>query len=67
MSYFNDYFNLNGVNRGITPPLLERIRPAEWMVVTPGVDAIERLLTLKRIPLVSPDMSASLKLVDPFV
>ena len=69
MSYFNDYFNLNGVKslRYYTRPLnLSAFDRLEWMVDDAGVDAIERrLLTLRRIPLLSHEMVSSLVTVDP--
>jgi hypothetical protein len=68
MSYFNDYFNLNGVKtlRYYTRPLnLSPFDRQEWMVSDAGVDAIERrLLELRRIPLLSPEMASSLVNVD---
>jgi hypothetical protein len=69
MSYFDDYFNSNGVRtlRYYTRPLnLIVYDRLEWMVSDSGVDAVERrLLKLSRIPLFTPEMAASLAPVDP--
>jgi hypothetical protein len=68
MSYFDDYFNVNGVRslRYYTRPLkLSAFDRLEWEVSDAGTDAIERrLLQLRRIPLLSPEMAASLEPVD---
>jgi hypothetical protein len=68
MSYFDDYFNVNGVRslRYYTRPLkLGAFDHLEWLVSDVGADAIERrLLQLRRIPLLSPEMAASLAPVD---
>ncbi len=68
ISYFNDFYNLNGVKslRYYTRPLkLSAFTRLDWMVSDAGADAIERrLLQLRRIPLLLPDIAASLSPVD---
>jgi hypothetical protein len=68
MSYFNDFFNVNGVKtlRFYTRPLhLKAFDKLDWTANDAGVDAIEqRLLTLPRFPLLTPEMAASLSPVD---
>jgi len=69
MSYFNDYFNVNGVRslRYYTRPLnLSPFDRLGWTVSDTGADAIEqRLLQLRRIPLLTPEMAGGLSPVDP--
>lgn len=69
MSYFDFYFNVHGVKtlRYYTPQVrLERLDSLGWMTSDAGVDAIEkRLYTLRKIPLLTPEMTASLTLADP--
>jgi hypothetical protein len=68
MSYFDDFYNVNGVKtlRSYTPPLrLEAYDQAGWMWSDQGADAIEaRLYKLKRIPLISPEQAVRLSPVD---
>lgn len=69
MSYFEDYFNVNGVKtlRYATRPLsLAALKVHGWEWNDQGADAVEkRLLALPRIPLLSPDAAAQLSPVDP--
>jgi hypothetical protein len=69
MSYFDSYFNVDGVRtlRTYTRPLpLVRFDRAGWMWSEAGADRIEeKLLGLRRIPLVTPAMAAILETVDP--
>lgn len=69
MSYFNDFYNLNGVKslRYYTRPLnLSAYDRFDWLVNDAGADGIERrLLQLRRRPLLSPEMVADLVPVDP--
>jgi hypothetical protein len=69
MSYFDFYFNLHGLKtlRFYTPQVrLDRLDHLEWMTTDAGVDAIEKYLYSRRkIPLLSPQMIASLSLTDP--
>ena len=68
MSYFDDYFNLNGVKslRYYTRPLkLSAFDRLDWQVIDTGADAIERrLLELRRISLLSPEAADNLAPVD---
>jgi len=68
MSYFNDFYNLNGVKslRYYTRPLKVSVFDRlDWEVSDAGADAIERkLLQLRRIPLLSSEMAADLAPVD---
>jgi hypothetical protein len=68
MSYFEPYFNVNGVKtlRAYTRPLpLAPLHQANWLVDDKSVDAIEeRLKHLKPIPLVTPELSRLLSPVD---
>jgi hypothetical protein len=69
MSYFDFYFNVDGVKtlRFYAPAVrLERLDRLGWMSADDGVDAIEKLLyTLRKIPLLTPEMAAALSPVDP--
>ena len=69
MSYFDFYFNVDGVKtlRYYTPPVrLERLDHLGWMTSDAGVDAIEKhLYTLRKIPLLTPEMIAALTPADP--
>lgn len=69
MSYFADFFNLHGVKtlRSYTRPFnLEKMDHEQWMWCDEGVDAVEqRLLKLKRFPLISREAAGELSLVDP--
>jgi hypothetical protein len=68
MSYFEDFFNVNGVRtlRTYTRPLnLAAYDRVGWMETDEGVDFIEhRLLGLKRRPLISAEAAARLTSVD---
>jgi hypothetical protein len=68
MSYFDDFYNLNGVKtlRSYTRPLnLRRFDRQGWEWRQDGTDAIEkRLLGLRRIPLLTPEMVDRLQPVD---
>ncbi len=68
MSYFEDYFNVDGVKtlRSYTPPLrLEAFDSQDWTCSEAGTNAIEkRLLTMRRISLFTSAMIASLSPVD---
>ena len=69
MSYFDFYFNVDGVKtlRFYTPQVrLERLDYLGWMNLDAGVDAIEqRLYTLRKIPLLTSGMIAALTPADP--
>jgi hypothetical protein len=69
MSYFDFYFNVDGVKtlRFYTPPVrLERLDHLGWMTSDAGVDAIEEhLYSLRKIPLLTPEMIAALSPTDP--
>ena len=69
MSYFDFYFNMDGVKtlRFYSPPVrLERLDHLGWMASDAGVDAIEKhLYTLRKIPLLTPEMIAGLSPADP--
>jgi hypothetical protein len=69
LSYFEDYFNINGQKtlRAYTVPLrLSRMDGANWMWSDGGADAVEaRLGKLRRIPLITPQMAAGLSAIDP--
>jgi len=69
MSYFDFYFNVDGLKtlRFYTPQVrLERLDYLGWMTTDAGVDAIEkRLYTLRKIPLLTPEMIAALTPADP--
>jgi hypothetical protein len=69
MSYFEDYFNVNGVRtlRGYTAPIdLRRFDRQNWLWDDAGCDAIERSFkTARRYPLITPQMAAGLTLLDP--
>jgi len=68
MSYFENYFNLNGERclRGYTRPIdLRRYNPWQWRTKDRGADLIEqRLKTLKVVPLFSAETAAALGKVD---
>ncbi|MDD5371491.1 MAG: hypothetical protein PHQ40_20625 [Anaerolineaceae bacterium] len=68
MSYFEDYFNVDGLRtlRTYTRPLnLATYDRVGWMETDAGVDFIEKkLLSLKRIPLISTEAAARLSPVD---
>ena len=68
LSYFEDYFNVDGQKtlRAYTRPLnLQSYDRLEWLWRDEGADAIEqRLLKMKRIPLVSAAMAAHFVPVD---
>lgn len=68
MSYFEQFYNLNGVKslRTYAPALnLSRFDRLEWEWKDSGADAIEKaLLARRRIPLITPEMAASLPPVD---
>jgi hypothetical protein len=68
ISYFNDFYNLNGVKtlRYYTRPLgLSSFKRLDWLVNDAGADGIEkRLLQLRRIPLLLPEIAADLVPVD---
>jgi len=68
MSYFDDYFNLNGVKslRYYTRPLrLSAFDRLDWLVNDAGANTIERrLLELRRISLLSPEAADNLAPVD---
>jgi hypothetical protein len=69
MSYFDFYFNVDGVKtlRFYSRPVhLERLDHLGWMTSDAGVDAIEKhLYTLRKIPLLTPEMIAVLSPTDP--
>ena len=64
MSYFEDYFNVNGVRtlRGYTAPIdLHRFDRLSWLWDDAGCDAIERSFkTVRRYALITPQMAAEL-------
>jgi hypothetical protein len=68
LSYFEGYFNSRGEKtlRDYTMPLnLEPLDKIHWMWNDAGADAIEqRLTTLRRFPLISPDMASALAPMD---
>lgn len=68
MSYFDDFFNVNGVKtlRYHTAPLdLRRFDALEWMKQDSGAEAIERhFSTLRRFPLIGAEAAAGLSPVD---
>lgn len=68
MTYFEQFFNINGVKtlRTYTRPLdLARFDRLGWEFTRRGADAIEKaLLARKRIPLVTPAMTAALSPAD---
>ncbi len=68
ISYFDDFFNLNGVKslRYYTRPVkLGRFDGFEWMTSSRGVDWVESYLKkLKLIPLLTPDQIALLSPID---
>ena len=68
MSYFEQFYNLNGVKslRTYTLPLnLARFDRLNWEATDAGVDAIEQvLLARRRFPLLSPEAAAALAPVD---
>jgi hypothetical protein len=68
MSYFEDYYNVNGIKtlRYYTPPLrLSAYDQAGWMWSDGGADVIEaRLYELKRLPLISAEQAEQLSPVD---
>ncbi len=68
MSYFEQFYNINGVKtlRAYALPLnLARYDTLGWEWQDSGADAIEKLLLARRrIPLISPEMAASLAPVD---
>ncbi len=69
MSYFDDYFNVNGVRtlRGYTAPIdLRRFDRLKWRWEDAGCDAIERSFkTARRYPAITPEMAAGLTRLDP--
>jgi len=68
MSYFEDYFNVNGVRtlRGYTAPIdLRRFDRLNWLWDDAGCDAIERRCkTVRRYALITPQMAAELVPLD---
>ncbi len=68
MSYFNDFFNVNGLRtmRTYTRPLnLEGFDRMDWEWRQETADVIEkRLLGLRRIPLLTPELAVGLQPVD---
>jgi hypothetical protein len=68
MSYFEDFYNVNGVRtlRTYTRPLnLAAYDRFGWEYSDAGVDKIEKkLLSLRRIPLITPEMAARLNPLD---
>jgi hypothetical protein len=68
MSYFEDYFNINGVRtlRGYTAPIdLRRFDRLNWLWDDAGCDAIERSFkTTRRYALITPEMAAELTPLD---
>ncbi len=68
LSYFDDFFNLDGVKtlRAYTRVIrLNRFDHLNWMTTSTGVDAIEQSLKkFKLIPLISPTQAAQLAPVD---
>jgi len=69
MSYFDFFFNVDGVKtlRFYSRPVrLETRRRLGWSTSDAGVDAIEKhLYSLPKIPLITPEMIASLSHTDP--
>jgi hypothetical protein len=69
MSYFDFFFNVNRVKtlRFYSPRVrLERLDHLGWMTSDAGIDAIEKhLYTLRKIPLLTPEMIAALSPADP--
>lgn len=69
LSYFNDFFNMDGVKtlRTYTLPLnLTAFDRLSWMWSDAGLDQIEhRLAQMHRFVLVSPEVAGTLSLVDP--
>jgi hypothetical protein len=69
MSYFEDFFNVNGVRtlRGYTASIdLRRFDRLNWPWDDAGCDAIERSFkTTRRYPLITPEMAAELTPLDP--
>jgi len=69
MSYFDFYFNVDGVKtlRFYTLPVrLERLERLNWMTSDEGIDAIEKYLyTLRKLPLLNDEMIAALSPADP--
>jgi len=68
MSYFEVFFNIHGEKtlRAYTAPLnLNRYEPQGWLWNDAAADAIEqRLKTLRRFPVLSPEMATVLTPVD---
>jgi hypothetical protein len=68
MSYFEDFFNVNGVRtlRGYTAPIdLRRFDRLNWQWDDAGADAIERSFkTARRYTLITPQMAAELVPLD---
>jgi hypothetical protein len=68
MSYFEDYFNMNGIRtlRGYTAPIdLRRFDRLNWLWDDAGCDAIERSFkTVRRYALITPQMAAELVPLD---
>ena len=68
MSYFEDFFNVNGVRtlRGYTAPIdLRRFVGQNWTCEDAGADAIERSFkTARRYALITPEMAAELVPLD---
>jgi hypothetical protein len=68
MSYFEDFFNSNGVKtmRTYTPILnLDKLDDVQWMTTDAGANAVEKwLLSLRRFPVITPEMTAGLSTVD---
>lgn len=69
MSYFKDFYNLDGVFslRGYTPLIsLRTFDRYDWMITDQGAQPIvERLHAIRKIKLFSPEMIADLAPVDP--
>jgi hypothetical protein len=69
MSYFEDFFNVNGVRtlRGYTAPIdLRRFDRLNWQWDDTGCDAIERSFrTARRYTLITPQMVAELTPISP--
>jgi hypothetical protein len=69
LSYFELFFNVDGVKtlRTYTRPLnLGQFDKLAWIVEPAGIQAIEdRLLSMDRIPLITPALVAQLSLQDP--
>ena len=68
MSYFEDFFNVNGVRtlRGYTAPIdLRRFDKLNWLCDDAGADAIERSCkTARRYALITPEMAGELVPLD---